>query len=58
MFSLYNKDTINSLHRLSHLWRIPVVLQTMDSSGKSLTLTSDGEKFFVSKNGKGPKFDD
>jgi stage V sporulation protein R len=58
MFSLYNNYTIKSLHRISRIWKIPVTLQTMDSSGSNISLTSDGNKLYMSKNGKGPKFED
>ena len=56
MFSLFNRLTINSLHRLSKLWKIPVELETMDSDGKPLTLTSDGTKLYKSNRGEGPNF--
>ena len=58
IFSLYNDYTVKSLHRLSSLWGVPVVLETMDSTGKPLTLSSDGKTLYKSDKGDGPKFDD
>ena len=58
MFSLDNRYTVKSLHRISKLWGIPVILETMNSGGKPLTLTSDGGKLYRSEKGNGPKFSD
>ncbi len=58
IFSLDNDYTAASLIRLSNLWGIPIVLETMDSKGNPLILSSDGKKLHRAAKGDGPKFDD
>ncbi len=58
MFSLKNNETFAALHRISNLWGMPVSLETMDSDGQPITITSNGQKIDISNKGNGPKFDD
>ncbi|MEM0143036.1 MAG: hypothetical protein QXL94_03680, partial [Candidatus Parvarchaeum sp.] len=58
VFSLDNKYTADSLHRISRLWKVPVELQTMDAEGNPLIISSDGSKLSRSNGGDGPKVDD
>ncbi len=57
IFNLNNELTYKSLIRISKLWGIQVLLDTMDENGKPIILSSDGQKVYKSEKANGPRME-